>query len=638
MRSEDEKKQDIQELLSALDSFFGDDEEDSSSSSSSSSTSNSKQQDLDDLNAELENILFSDDDDDEPLDFGDDFYGKEKTTEPVSNNRASYTGSSFVTEVESDKTQSEFSKQIQEMKQAKSKQTVQELIKIGRNLKAKIGKMLNDNSNDYEYIALVDGILSKYYRQFIERRVLNPSFKFSERTTNSRANGLWAASIYVSNVAVVKIFNRSYHLPSCGEDIDKFEQTIVQNIMNGKNNGNANYVSSYSIIYGMYSDYCNSALSLDSMPSKERIEAYLGSSSDESLNNGVTAQNIADSFINDSNKNMSASINNDYDEDRDFYNEKKAERFEQYVAPAFDAERVAKTFVLGNKGELVVQPSSTQNVVRLNRENYMKASMPKHEVVDKFKSRLFESRNGTSYEFKKRWSYVLESIEYQYPKKSLVTRIAIDGDTIVVNNKFIDISELIGGEYDIRLKDIVNIHALLKKFSGIQELILDLDSTECMMHEYGTTTQDVWRMFQENRQLRSLGIVQIGDTEPRFYRRENFAETAALLEQELKRKKYQMQLEHIAATKNPRIQEKSPGYRNSAWETTRIMLSNTAGKVGAEARKNEVNLFKFGGNAAMLAPIFLVGGAVSLLHLGGHSIKRLGGSIRSARNMANQFQ
>jgi hypothetical protein len=106
-----------------------------------------------------------------------------------------------------------------------------------------------------------------------------------------------------------------------------------------------------------------------------------------------------------------------------------------------------------------------------------------------------------------------------------------------------------------------NAKATFKKLPLLQQLTLDLNTANQLVVEYGETAQDIWKMFQENKNLRVLTIDK-GNGAVNFYRN-NFADTASVLTDLLGLQKFKMQSEVIVASKNPRLVEKGAGYMNN---------------------------------------------------------------------------
>ena len=222
-----------------------------------------------------------------------------------------------------------------------------------------------------------------------------------------------------------------------------------------------------------------------------------------------------------------------------------------------------------NTGNLVFSPRSTTKVWEIPANDVVETSINRFDGFYKFKRKLFECRYGTSFEFKKCWDKVLDTIEEKYKSRSMVTRIAIIDPQVNVNGQPLLLNTILGGEYDIRLEDIVSIKQLLRKFPNLQQLVIDMNGAQCIIREYGCTVDDVWKVFQEGKKLQMLGIIPAGSTETKRFYRQKFAQQVDDLEELLDLESCRIQIDQFADSKNPRFSEKRVGRVDRFWKRSK---------------------------------------------------------------------
>ena len=90
---------------------------------------------------------------------------------------------------------------------------------------------------------------------------------------------------------------------------------------------------------------------------------------------------------------------------------------------------------MGENGRVNVRPRETQNIIPIRYEESMDIPIDRYSPIIRFKEKLFQSQYGTVYQFSKRWKAVLDNIKANYPSASMITRVTIADDTLMVNNR-----------------------------------------------------------------------------------------------------------------------------------------------------------------------------------------------------------
>ena len=269
-------------------------------------------------------------------------------------------------------------------------------------------------------------------------------------------------------------------------------------------------------------------------------------------------------------------------------------------------------------GEVYLErPRRTQEIYNYTDDNFIDVKVNKYEGIEKFKKVMYESRNGTAYEFKKRWDIVLKQISKMCPDKAMVTRISIAGTQINVVGKPLRLNNILGGEYDVRIEDIVNIHALFKKFPYIQYIIIDSNIVQNVVQEYGEGADGFWKIFQQNKPLKTIGIIPNGYGKALNFSRNTFNKTADKLDEILGVEKAKVELEQFSAQRNPRLHEKAPGYLHNVYKNGKSLAGDsfkTARKMLFDDKNPKIaRAFGFsilGTGAVIIGTTFGLGGKV----------------------------
>lgn len=219
----------------------------------------------------------------------------------------------------------------------------------------------------------------------------------------------------------------------------------------------------------------------------------------------------------------------------------------------------------GKTGKITfATPSRTAEVFGLSSENSVLVEMPEYWVAERMSGRLKKTLWGARYEFNSRWQYLLNETAKKI-NPSIVARVIITEDAIVFNKKHIATINILGGDDDVRVEDIVNFSMLAKKFPNISSLVLDKTIFEAAQIELGEPITGLFRTF---RSLQKLMVADYGYGKAALYttreevmnRRVNRA-----MQEESSSAQFKNQMEVMAASKNPHLRRKSVGYQNRVY-------------------------------------------------------------------------
>lgn len=415
-------------------------------------------------------------------------------------------------------------------------------------------KLMNSGFDKY--------MLEQYYDKIVYKYITKNRFNYLDRGENSK-NGLYTASVVLSN------FHYCCTQGAC--DLKTYTDALKVSIANGEDKNN-----NHKYALGILEDLENCDLEYDQMPPKLSVylERYKDIVSDEIREERKIAETMANNvktFMGEDFRERSA----DFDEDRFVSKDDvdDAQTQEQKVIQLSKVDMglddIDPFYKYDNTGNLVFSPRSTTKVWEIPANDVVETSINRFDGFYKFKRKLFECRYGTSFEFKKCWDKVLDTIEEKYKSRSMVTRIAIIDPQVNVNGQPLLLNTILGGEYDIRLEDIVSIKQLLRKFPNLQQLVIDMNGAQCIIREYGCTVDDVWKVFQEGKKLQMLGIIPAGSTETKRFYRQKFAQQVDDLEELLDLESCRIQIDQFADSKNPRFSEKRVGRVDRFWKRSK---------------------------------------------------------------------
>jgi len=445
-----------------------------------------------------------------------------------------------------------------------------------------------------------------YVKNYIHQNAVQNNFDYLNKDKKDKF-GLAMATLIYSNLHYICTKSKYENKDAL---MNKVKTSLMDLI---SHNGKRAYGS--KIALGMLSGYEDGSLEYDKIPTDEQAHAFVDMfSSEEVLSSFASQINNFDPDDNGVDEGVEVS---DYDN----ANETKYNTGTFGNPVIVDEDNFTSQVLFSNpySNNAELNPRPTNKVMRLESGKFSSVNIPAYTAAERFKKKLFESRNGTAYEFKKRWNFVLKEIKKMYPNASMVTRVAIMGTQLTVNGRLILLDDVVGGDYDIQLIDILHIRDTFKKFPMIQYMILDNEATQKMIIEYGPDAHGIWKMFQENKPLKAIGLILANNGQPINYTRESFAQTAQALDKQLSNEKWRMNMELAFASKNPRLHTKSPGYVNRLWQGGK--------KFGGKAWERACNNF-FDDKSPKLMR-FIGWSAVAVLSVGIGGILGIPGAIGS---------
>ena len=267
----------------------------------------------------------------------------------------------------------------------------------------------------------------------------------------------------------------------------------------------------------------------------------------------------------------------------------------------------------GNTGRqrFINEIPKTSEVIGLTTKNSIVASMDDYETAEKFHSVFFKGLWGTRWEFQKRWEAVLASISKSI-NPNMVTRVTINSDNMFVNNRQVAMMNILGGDADVRIEDIVEFKTLIKKFPQLKSIAMDADITQRLCEIY--PNDPVGELFRMSQSLQV--IVFIGNswgTNSEQVTRQMYIQGIAeqKLREQTEMAQLKSQIDSIAASKNPRLKQKSPGYQSRVWESTKKFQGEAWKAVGKNITSNNPSLLRATTVSAAAILALGVGGIIS---------------------------
>lgn len=269
---------------------------------------------------------------------------------------------------------------------------------------------------------------------------------------------------------------------------------------------------------------------------------------------------------------------------------------------------------------IYVTPERTTKVLGLTKDNSVLVTMPTYSTAEKFHKTLFRGLWGAQYEFKNRWRAILNGVATN-TNPNLVTRFVVMEDTVVFNKKQVATINIIGGEDDIRIEDLVNFKMTASKFKNIENIILDEITFERAQIEFGDPINGMFNAFKKLQWL-TVFEVGCGATKLSTTRQEVLQGQVNEKAQKMtERTRFKSQIDVMAAAKNPRLNNSSVGYQNKVWEATKNFQGQGWGAAKTQLMKENPNFFKAAGISLVTIGVLGVGGI-----LGG--IGKIGSIIR----------
>lgn len=261
--------------------------------------------------------------------------------------------------------------------------------------------------------------------------------------------------------------------------------------------------------------------------------------------------------------------------------------------------------------KLVCTPDNIAKIYGLQKDNAVLASIQPYETSEKFGKRLFKTLWGTQYEFKNRWKVILNAVSGKI-NPSLVTRMLLTENIIAFNQTQVAAYNILGGDEDVRIEDIVDFNMTAKKFPNIKHIRIDEEIFAKAMVDYGDAIVGLFNSFKK---LQLIEIVQgrSGGVINSVTRTELTQGQMSQQMQELQeRTQFKQQMEVISAAKNPNLRTKSPGYQNRVWKSCKSMGGNSWRAASDAMMAKNPRLFKAATLGIAGAGIMAVGAVTGL--------------------------
>lgn len=216
-------------------------------------------------------------------------------------------------------------------------------------------------------------------------------------------------------------------------------------------------------------------------------------------------------------------------------------------------------------GKVIVNDSSAFSVIDVDVKDFVEESESDVSTVNRFKEKLMMSSYGMNYNFKKRWQFILDSISREFPRSSMVVRVHILSDMMMANQKIVNINSMLDDGYGIMLEDIVNFQALVKKFTGIKEIILDKESFSWLAKEFSNDKSGIYNIF---KMTRALDRIVIMDNNTPLYEVTRDGKNRSQVEKEAERAEFRNQIDQMSAGYNSHVDRKGPVYARRIADTS----------------------------------------------------------------------
>ena len=390
-------------------------------------------------------------------------------------------------------------------------------------------------------------ILLGYYTKFWLARARANRFNYQDR--EHPGEGLKGACLCWGNLTYLK------HV--LGNQIDDYVALLSDKIRMGQDSDNN---SKYAL--GIIHDYRNGGLNIDNMPSEQRLNEYVDmfkglepqpqqqQTYQQQYQQYQQQYNPYQGMPNQDNRYTQAFNNMD---EQARYNATNPDMYENIYQSSFNTDP--------NGNIHINQPRDSQNVAILDQSAFMIVKDCSSRLWKRFEKKLFESKNGTSFELNQRWISIIQMMETSLGRNSIY-HVQIVDNSMLANKKIIRYENLIQtkGYHDgLGLYDIVNFKTMFKRLPMIQTLTIDGELLAKLAGEYGTDLNTLYNVFRQNTNLKKIAIVQ-ADGNILTLDRSNLNATKAQLQQTMDETVAREQLEHLFARKNPNLYAKGPGY------------------------------------------------------------------------------
>lgn len=262
-------------------------------------------------------------------------------------------------------------------------------------------------------------------------------------------------------------------------------------------------------------------------------------------------------------------------------------------------------------GTNVMTSRPTQDAIKLQPGTFEVPKVNRSKPFFKFRRKLFESGNGTSYVFKCVFDEILKTIDKAAGDASMVTKLDMMEHQIVVNNRkavMLD-SILHNDEYCIDLEDVINFEKLLKRYMSLKDLRIQYNLIDVLMIQYGFDPAEMMnRLFELSDKLMRITIIQADGSQTTFRRDQvTGGNTNKTLERQVKEREARMKVDQFAAANDPRLHKKSPGKIVKFMNSSKAIAKQTRNEGLGQTLDKHPKIAAVGGTSLAAVGIMTIG-------------------------------
>lgn len=262
-------------------------------------------------------------------------------------------------------------------------------------------------------------------------------------------------------------------------------------------------------------------------------------------------------------------------------------------------------------GTNVMTSRPTQDAIKLQPGTFEVPKVNRSKPFFKFRRKLFESGNGTSYVFKCIFDEILKTIDKAAGDASMVTKLDMMEHQIVVNNRkavMLD-SILHNDEYCIDLEDVINFEKLLKRYMSLKDLRIQYNLIDVLMIQYGFDPAEMMnKLFGLSDKLMRITIIQADGSQTTFRRDQvTGGNTNKTLERQVKEREARMKVDQFAAANDPRLHKKSPGKIAKFMSSSKAIAKQTRNEGLGQTLDKHPRIAAVGGTSLAAVGIMTIG-------------------------------
>lgn len=227
-------------------------------------------------------------------------------------------------------------------------------------------------------------------------------------------------------------------------------------------------------------------------------------------------------------------------------------------------------------GRVKIRDTSGFTPIDINKEDFIEPDRSSSTTVSRFMDKLMANRYGMNYNFKQRWNFILNAISNAFPRDNMITKVHIMMDMIMVNNKIVNISEMLDNEYGIMLDDIVNFSELLRRFMSIRELVVDQESFRWLTREFYGEQNGIYKAFNIGR---SLEAIKIDNQTGTIYEITRDGKNAKETSRKQSEEEFRQQIDQMSAGYDNRIEKRGAVYMDRISRKSFGFTKNNWGRV-----------------------------------------------------------